>query len=114
MRDWEAFVGAGLRLPVPSSGADGECEICIVPEDRRVRLVRNLTRLKTRRPVSAGALLVFRAARARIVCEERRAFAADGEVFESAREFSVEVRPGAVEVIGGEITAADLKVGATP
>jgi diacylglycerol kinase (ATP) len=93
------WLGAGLRLPVQSSSADGECEICVVPEDRRVRLVQNLTSLKARRPLSEGALLVFRASRASIVCEEGRAFAADGEVLESAREFSIEVRPGAVEVI---------------
>jgi YegS/Rv2252/BmrU family lipid kinase len=93
------WLGAGLRLPVQSSSADGECEICVVLEDRRVRLVQNLRCLETRRPIREGALLVFRASRASIVCEESRAFAGDGEVLESAREFSIEVRPGAVRVI---------------
>ena len=93
------WFGAGLRLPVQSSSADGECEICIVPEDRRVRLVQNLTSLKTRRPLPEGALLVFRASRASIVCEERRAFAADGEVLRSGTEFSVQVQTNAIEVI---------------
>ena len=93
------WLGAGLRLPVESSSADGECEICVVPEDRRVRLVQNLTCLKTRRPVPEGALLVFRASRACIVCEERRGFAADGEVLQNGREFSVQVQANAIEVI---------------
>jgi diacylglycerol kinase (ATP) len=93
------WLGAGLRLPVESSSADGECEVCVVPEDRRVRLALNLARLKGSRPVPEGALLVFRASRASIVCEQTLGFAGDGEVFEHAREFSIEVRPGAVEVI---------------
>jgi diacylglycerol kinase (ATP) len=93
------WLGAGLRLPVQSSRADGECEICVVPEDRRVRLVQNLRCLKTGRPLPDAALLSFRASRASIICEETRAFAADGEVLQSGKEFSVEVQPDAIEVI---------------
>jgi diacylglycerol kinase family enzyme len=93
------WLGAGLRLPVESSSTDGECEICVVPEDRRVRLAQNLRCLADGRPVPEGALLVFHASRASIVCEERCTFAGDGEVFESGRVFSIEVRPGAVEVL---------------
>lgn len=93
------WLGAGLRLPVQSSRADGECEICVVPEDRRLRLAQNLTCLKTGRPVSVGALLVFRASRAMIVCEQTVAFAGDGEIFEHGKQFAIEVRPRAVEVI---------------
>ena len=92
-------LGAGLRLPVTSSGTDGECEVCVVPEDWRLRLALNLASLKGRRLLPEGALRIFRASRARITCEETLAFAADGEVFETGRQFDVEVRPQAIEVI---------------
>jgi diacylglycerol kinase (ATP) len=92
-------LGAGLRLPVPSSSTDGECEVCAVPRDWRVRLALNLACLRGSRPVPDGALIVFRASRATIDCAEDVGFAADGEVFESGRRFSVCVRPGAIEVL---------------
>jgi diacylglycerol kinase (ATP) len=95
----QPLLGAGLRLPVPSSSNDGECEICIVPQDWRVRLALNLACLRGSRPVPEGALLVFRAASATVACADRVGFAADGEVFESGRRFVVDVRPGAVDVL---------------
>jgi diacylglycerol kinase (ATP) len=95
----QPLLGAGLRLPVASSSTDGECEICVVPEDRRLRLALNLACLRGRRPVPEGALLVFRAARATITCEEPLDFAADGEVFARGVQFAVEVCPAAIEVI---------------
>lgn len=96
----QPLLGAGLRLPVASSSNDGECEICVVPQDWRVRLALNLVCLRGSRPVPEGALLVFRARSARIECAERVGFAADGEVFESGRSFSVDVRAGALDVLG--------------
>ena len=96
----QPLLGAGLRLPVASSSNDGECEICVVPQDWRVRLALNLACLRGTRPVPEGALLVFRARSARIECAGRVGFAADGEVFESGRSFSVDVRAGAVDVLG--------------
>ncbi len=95
----QPLLGAGLRLPVASSSADGECEICIVPSDSRVRLARNLACLRGRRPVPEGALVVFRAASATIACAETVAFAADGEVFDSSRHFSLDVWRGAIDVL---------------
>jgi diacylglycerol kinase (ATP) len=96
----QPLLGAGLRLPVPSSSADAECEICIVPQDRRVRLALNLACLRGSRPVPEGALLVFRATAATIECGDTVGFAADGEVFESGRRFAVDVEPGAIDVLG--------------
>ena len=96
----QPLLGAGLQLPVPSSSSDGECEVCVVPEDWRVRLARNLACLKGSRPVPEGALLVFRSTIATIECEDTVTFAADGELLEGARRFSVEVRSGAVDVLG--------------
>jgi diacylglycerol kinase (ATP) len=95
----QPLLGAGLRLPVASSSNDGECELCVVPQDWRVRLALNLACLRGGRPVREGALLVFRARSARIECADTVGFAADGEVFESGRRFAVDVRPGAVDVI---------------
>jgi diacylglycerol kinase (ATP) len=96
----QPLLGAGLRLPVASSSSDGECEICVVPQDWRVRLALNLACLRGSRPMPEGALLVFRARSAVIECAEDVGFAADGEVFESGRRFSVDVHPGAVDVLG--------------
>ena len=95
----QPLLGAGLRLPVPSSSTDGECEVCVVPRDWRVRLALNLACLRGSRPVPDGALIVFRARRATIDCAETVGFAADGEVFENGRRFSVDVRPGAIDVL---------------
>jgi YegS/Rv2252/BmrU family lipid kinase len=95
----QPLLGAGLRLPVASSSNDGECEVCMVPQDWRVRLALNLACLRGSRPVPDGALIVFRATRATIRCADVAGFAADGEVFESGRRFSVTVRPAAVDVL---------------
>jgi len=95
----QPLLGGGLRLPVPSSSTDGECEVCIVPQDWRPRLALNLASLRSRRPVPPGALLVFRARRATIDCGDEVGFAADGEVFESSRYFAVDVRPAAIDVL---------------
>src|SRR5215218_2472403 len=89
----QPLLGAGLRLPVPSSSTDGECEVCVVPRDWRVRLALNLACLRGSRPVPEGALIVFRARCATVDCAETVGFAADGEVFENGRRFSVDVRP---------------------
>ena len=96
----QPLLGSGLRLPVASSSNDGECEVCVVPQDWRVRLALNLACLRGSRRVPEGALLVFRARSATIECAETVRFAADGEVFETARRFSVDVHPGAVDVLG--------------
>ena len=96
----QPLLGSGLRLPVASSSNDGECEVCVVPQDWRVRLALNLACLRGSRRVPEGALLVFRARSAMIECAETVRFAADGEVFETARRFSVDVHPGAVDVLG--------------
>jgi diacylglycerol kinase (ATP) len=95
----QPLLGAGLRLPVASSSNDGECEVCVIPEDWRVRLALNLACLRGSRPVPDGALLVFRARKANIACARTVRFAADGEVFETGRRFAIDVRPGAVDVI---------------
>jgi diacylglycerol kinase (ATP) len=94
-----AQLGAGLQLPVPCSSIDGVCEVCVVPRDRRSRLVRNLLSLRRGRPVAEGALLVFRAIRAVIKCPEDVGFAADGELVEVGSRFEIAVQPAAVEVI---------------
>jgi diacylglycerol kinase family enzyme len=96
----QPLLGAGLRLPVASSSNDGECEVCLVPQDRRVRLALNLACLRGSRPIPEGALLVFRAHSACIECAETVGFAADGEVFENGRCFAVNVLQGAVDVLG--------------
>jgi diacylglycerol kinase (ATP) len=95
----QPLLGGGLRLPVRSSSTDGECEVCIVPQDWRVRLALNLTSLRGGRPVPSGALLVFRARMATIDCREDVGFAADGELFESSRHFAVDVRPAAIDIL---------------
>jgi diacylglycerol kinase family enzyme len=95
----QPLLGAGLHLPVASSSSDGRCEVCIVPQDWRLRLALNLMCLKGSRPVPEGALLVFPAMSATIECADAVGFAADGEVFESGHRFAVDVRPSAVDVL---------------
>ena len=94
------WLGAGLRLPVQSSSADGECEICIVPEDRRVRLVQNLTRLKTRRPRARGCTArVPRLARQHCLRGEAGVCRGRGSAARAARSSRCEVQTNAIEVI---------------
>jgi diacylglycerol kinase (ATP) len=95
----QQLLGAGLRLPVPSSNTDGECEIAIVPRTGRLRLARSLRCLETGSPVPPDVLVVRRATRATIAIETVSPFVADGELLPPASRIAVEVRPAALQVL---------------
>jgi diacylglycerol kinase (ATP) len=95
----QQLLGAGLRLPVPSSNTDGECEIAIVPRTGRLRLARSLRCLETGSPVPPDVLTVRRATRATIAAATVAPFVADGELLPPASRFAVEVRPAALQVL---------------
>lgn len=95
----QPVLGAGLRLPVPSSSDDGVCELGIVPRDSRLGLARNLTTLRNGRPVPPEALLVHPTHRATITLAAVAPFAADGDVVARSDRFDVEVSPRFLQVI---------------
>lgn len=95
----QSGLGAGLRLPVAASIDDGSCEIAIVPRDRRVRLARNLTCLRSDRPVPQGALLVYRASHACIRLTAPAPMFADGDHLTESDRFRIDVRPRALKVL---------------
>jgi diacylglycerol kinase (ATP) len=95
----QQLLGAGLRLPVPSSNTDGECEIAIVPRTGRLRLARSLRCLETGSPVPPDVLIVRRATKATIATGTVSPFVADGELLPPASRFAAKVRPGALQVL---------------
>jgi diacylglycerol kinase family enzyme len=95
----QALLGAGLRLPVDAAIDDGMCEIAIVPRDSRIRLARNLSSLRSNRPVPPGALVVHRASVACIELPAPMAMAADGDHLTTADRFRITVHPRALSVL---------------
>jgi len=95
----QALLGAGLRLPVDAAIDDGLCEIAIVPRDSRIGLARNLSCLRSSRPVPPGALVVHRASTADIELPAPMAMSADGDHLATADRFRITVQPRALSVL---------------
>ena len=92
-------LGAGLRLPVPSRMDDGQFELGLVPQNRRLRIVLHLPRLRHARPVPPDVLQVVGATRARITWAGGTPVLGDGEDLGRAEVVAARVLPRALRIV---------------
>ena len=91
--------GGHLALPTRSRNDDGVLELALLSPDGRARLLGTLAALRLGQPVSRRAVGVWRAVEATIECERPLPFFGDGEALDPAREYTVRIRPGALQVV---------------
>lgn len=92
--------GGGLAVPTGSDGRDGVFELGMVTAGSRPALIANFSRLSAGARISPEAFVVRRATEAVVRVDRPMTFAADGELLETAREFTLRIRPGALRVKG--------------
>jgi len=92
-------LGGGLRLPVDANPSDGVIEISYVPARPRHSLMLNFARLSAGAPIPPGVLVSVRATEATIETGRDDAFVADGELLGQGRQFTLRVRPRALQLI---------------
>ena len=92
--------GGGLSIPTGSVGRDGIFELGIVTAGSRASLIANFSRLSAGAPIGEQAFVVRQATEAIVSVATPTPFAADGEILDTAREFVLRIRPGALRVLG--------------
>jgi diacylglycerol kinase family enzyme len=94
-----AFLGGGLRLPGVAADDDGICELLLVQDVSRARLVDAFTRLTLGLPISERVLRIVPAQRVRIVTDRASALVGDGDLIAMGREFELCVDRHALTVL---------------
>jgi diacylglycerol kinase (ATP) len=95
----QRFCGGGLALPSVAADDDGLCELLVVRDVSRARLVDAFARLTLRAPIPDTTLAVVRARSARIRCARPESFLGDGDSLGVSREFELRVMPRALRVL---------------
>ncbi|HEU5175456.1 MAG TPA: diacylglycerol kinase family protein [Gemmatimonadaceae bacterium] len=97
--------GGGLAIPTGSVGRDGIFELGIVTAGSRASLIANFSRLSAGAPIGEQAFVVRPATEAIVSVATPTPFAADGEILDTAREFALRIRPGALRFLGARPSA---------
>ncbi|HEX7087685.1 MAG TPA: diacylglycerol kinase family protein [Vicinamibacterales bacterium] len=91
-------LGAGLRLPIEDAGEDGLFEVVLVERAARLRLARQLPRLRSGRPIAPGILRVERTTEAIIDWRDRTPLLVDGEHCGDVTRAVARILPAALRV----------------
>lgn len=91
-------LGAGLRLPIEPAGDDGLFEVVLVERAARVRLLHQLPRLRSGRPIRPGILRIERATEAAIDWRTRTPLLVDGEHYGDVTRVEARILPAALRV----------------
>jgi YegS/Rv2252/BmrU family lipid kinase len=93
-------VGGGFRLTPDANPRDGLLDVCLVRAMNRLQVLRTLPRSFDGSHVHDPAVTIVRTRRLAIESSDGFPFHADGEIVEvNCRRLSIEVVPGALEVI---------------
>jgi diacylglycerol kinase (ATP) len=92
-------LGAGLRLPLHGVSADGRFAIAVVEAAPRLKVARNLPRLRRGRHLSDGILRVVQALECEIAWSGGSALLGDGEDLGMASRVVARVLPRALSVV---------------
>ena len=91
-------LGAGLMLPVEHAGEDGLFEIVLVDRAGRLRLARQLPRLRSGRAIAPGILRIERATDAILDWRAGTPLLIDGEHYGRIAHVTASIRPSALRV----------------
>lgn len=96
----QPILGGNLRIPCDSVIDDGRFEVVTFKGGSRIRMARALAAMSTGKPFPPGAMTWTSVAHTTIDFDEEVSWFADGEVYNPARRFNLQVEPKALRIRG--------------